>query len=39
MLTIIQTLNITTMIVTHDQEDAQFMADLTLDLKDLMKVE
>jgi iron(III) transport system ATP-binding protein len=37
MLTIIHTLNMTTMIVTHDKEDAQFMAENTLDLNTLMQ--
>jgi iron(III) transport system ATP-binding protein len=37
ILTIIHTLNITTLIVTHDKEDAEFMADHTIDLHELMK--
>lgn len=37
MLSIIHTLDITTMIVTHDKEDAKFMADHTINLIDLMK--
>lgn len=37
LMDIIHSLNITTLVVTHDQEDASFMADQTLDLNLLLK--
>jgi iron(III) transport system ATP-binding protein len=37
LMDIIHSLNITTLVVTHDQEDASFMADQTLDLNRLLK--